>query len=67
MKIGMVGLGKLGLPCLLAMEKYGNHEIFGYDISESVVNAIKQKSVEYWEEGVNELLLKSQINIVSTP
>ncbi len=61
----MIGLGKLGLPCLLAMEKYGNHEVFGYDVSYSVKNDISKKSVHYWEEGVNELLKDSKITVVS--
>jgi UDPglucose 6-dehydrogenase len=65
MKIGMIGLGKLGLPCLLAMEKHGGHEIYGYDKSPSVIKAISEKSVAYWEDGVNELLATSQIEVVS--
>lgn len=57
----MIGLGKLGLPCLLAMEKHGNHQIFGYDISEKVVSQIRTKSVDYWEKGVNEYLKDSNL------
>jgi UDPglucose 6-dehydrogenase len=64
MKIGMVGLGKLGLPCLLAMEKFGSHEIYGFDISQNVIDSIKSKEVNYWEAGVNDLLLDSKIKIV---
>ena len=45
MKVGTIGLGKLGLPCLLAMEAYGQHEVFGYDISADVKSAIQQKQV----------------------
>jgi UDP-N-acetyl-D-mannosaminuronate dehydrogenase len=56
MNVGMVGLGKLGLPCLLAIEKHGGHKVFGYDVSNEVNNSIRNKSVTYWEEGVNELL-----------
>lgn len=66
MKIGMVGLGKLGLPCALAMEKYGNHEILGYEISTDLKNDILGKSVKFWEEGVNELLADSAIKLVDS-
>lgn len=64
MKIGMVGLGKLGLPCLLAMENQGNHDVYGYDKSPNVIKAISERTVTYWEDGVNELLAKSQIEVV---
>jgi UDP-N-acetyl-D-mannosaminuronate dehydrogenase len=32
--VGMVGLGKLGLPCLLAMEKHADVNVYGYEINE---------------------------------
>ena len=63
----MVGLGKLGLPCLLAMEKHGNHEIFGYDISTEVQKEISSKSVSYWEANVNEYLKDSRISLTARP
>jgi UDP-N-acetyl-D-mannosaminuronate dehydrogenase len=52
----MVGVGKLGLPCLLAMEKHGGHEIFGFDVNEQVLDKIRNKHVDYFEDGVNEYL-----------
>lgn len=64
MKIGMVGLGKLGLPCLLAMEKNGRHEVYGFDVSQNVIDSIKSKQVAYWEAGVNDLLFESKIQLV---
>jgi UDPglucose 6-dehydrogenase len=64
MKIGMVGLGKLGLPCLLAMEKFGSHEVYGFDVSQNVISSIESKKVNYWEAGVNELLKDSKIKVV---
>lgn len=33
-KIGWVGLGKLGLPCALALAAHGGHDVIGYDVSE---------------------------------
>ena len=35
MKVGFLGLGKLGLPCALAVEAKG-HEVWGCDIYEQV-------------------------------
>ena len=64
-KVGMVGVGKLGLPCLLAMEKHGGHEIFGFDVNEEVLNKIKNRHVEYFEAGVNDYLLTSKIKVSS--
>jgi UDPglucose 6-dehydrogenase len=62
-KVGMVGVGKLGLACLLAMEKHGGHEIFGFDINEEVLNKIRNKHVDYFEAGVNDYLLTSKIKV----
>lgn len=63
--IGFLGLGKLGLPCALAMESSGGYSITGFDLSQDVINNIKQQKVTYHEKGVNELLLKSKINVLS--
>ena len=42
MNIGFMGLGKLGLPCALAIEEKG-HNVFGYDISEKTILNIKKR------------------------
>ena len=65
-KVGMVGLGKLGLPCLLAMEKYGKHDVFGYEISPLTQKAIANKHVTYWEKDVNSLLEDSKLTLVGS-
>jgi len=39
MNIGFIGLGKLGLPCALAIESRG-HNVVGYDPSEQVKDII---------------------------
>jgi UDPglucose 6-dehydrogenase len=66
MNVGMIGLGKLGLPCVLAMEQNSEHDFFGFDISETVKDSIKRKNVSYWEEGVNKLLEKSDLKITGS-
>ncbi len=64
MKIGFLGLGKLGLPVALAVESKG-HEVVGHDISNSVKNIIEAKKIPYKEEGAQELLSKSKIKFVN--
>ena len=49
MKIGFIGLGKLGLPVALAVESKG-HKVFGYDIDNKVNQIIKDKKIPYKEE-----------------
>jgi UDPglucose 6-dehydrogenase len=60
MNVGFVGLGKLGLPCALAIEKYG-HSVYGYDVDPNVRNILKSKSLPYREDGAQELLDKHNI------
>ena len=62
MKVGFLGLGKLGLPCALAMESKG-HTIYGYDISDRVIQSIIMKKLKYKEKWADELLYKSKINL----
>ncbi len=62
MKVGWVGLGKLGLPCALAMESKG-HEIGGFDSSDRVLLSIRNRSVPYIESGMPELLKATGIKL----
>jgi len=61
--IGMVGLGKLGLPCILAFEKHGGYSVMGYDKSPKVNVEIENKLVTYWEENVNNYLQDSKLKL----
>ena len=49
MKVGFLGLGKLGLPCALATDLKG-HEVMGYDINP---NVMQKEHVPYKEAGPN--------------
>ena len=53
MKIGWVGLGKLGLPCALVMAQAG-YEVFGTDANLEVKSFLENKAIPYEEEGVAE-------------
>lgn len=63
MKIGFLGLGKLGLPCALAIESKG-HEVKGYELDPKVAGYIKNRKIPYREEGAEELLAKTKIEVV---
>ena len=64
MKIGFVGLGKLGLPVALAVESKG-HDVVGYDISDNVKNIIEAKKIPYKEIWAQDYLNKSKIKFQS--
>ena len=64
MKIGFLGLGKLGLPVALAVESKG-HKVFGTDINDITLRNIRFKTMSYVEKGAEKLLSKSKIEIKS--
>jgi UDPglucose 6-dehydrogenase len=64
-RVAWVGIGKLGLPCALAMESQG-HEVAGWDLSEEVRQQITRREVPYREQAVDELLLKTQLKLTPT-
>ena len=64
MNIGFIGLGKLGLPCALAVESRG-HKVVGYDPSEQVKDIIDTKKLQYQEIWAQEHLEKSKIEVKS--
>ena len=51
MKIGFIGLGKLGFPCALAMAAKG-HEVLGYDINSKNMSLEPRGYNETCEDGV---------------
>lgn len=63
MKVGFLGLGKLGLPCALAIEKAGHH-VKGFDPSPEVQRIVVSKTLPYREEKAEELLLESSIEVI---
>jgi UDPglucose 6-dehydrogenase len=60
-KIGFIGLGKLGLPCALAIDEKG-HDVWGYDINPEVSKILETKKLPYLEEGAEDLLKNHKIN-----
>jgi len=64
MKIGLMGLGKLGLPVALAIESKG-HEVVGYDINPDIEKYLEQRDIPYREVGAKELLQNTNIKVLS--
>lgn len=65
MNIGMVGMGKLGLPVALAIESKG-HEVTGYDINPAVASYLESHTIPYQEEGLQPLLDSTQIKMAKS-
>jgi UDPglucose 6-dehydrogenase len=62
MKIGFVGLGKLGLPVALAIEEKG-HTVLGYDVSPEVIGHVRKRYLPYREVDAQPLLDRSDIKL----
>ncbi len=65
MKIGFVGLGKLGLPCALAIDSVGEHEVVGYDIDEDIKTYLDKKSIPYREKDADKYLKNHNIKFLT--
>ena len=67
MKIGFVGIGKLGYPCALASSLSG-HDVMGYDIDSQVMNNSPKPYYETAEDGytpMDNLLERSRVRFGS--
>ena len=60
MKIGFVGLGKLGLPVALAVESKG-HKVYGFDIKKEIYEQIKNRKTCGRKKYENRKDLKKEI------
>lgn len=65
MKIGVVGLGKLGLPVAVAMNAKG-HRVWGYDISPEPAKYLSDRRVPYQEADLQPLLDSHSVNTVGS-
>ena len=65
MNIGFVGLGKLGLPCALAIDAVNEHSVKGYDPDERISDYLNNGEIPYREEGTAELLKNHNISFTN--
>ena len=65
MNIGFVGLGKLGLPCALAIDAVTEHSVKGYDPDDRIQEYLKKGEIPYREEGTSQLLKNHNISFTS--
>ncbi len=65
MRVGFVGLGKLGLPVALAIESKG-HLIAGFDVNPSVGGYVRGRRIPYTEVGVPALLESTKLEVVDS-
>jgi UDPglucose 6-dehydrogenase len=66
MKIGFLGLGKLGLPCALAIDSAG-HDVCGFDLNPEVEKILADRVLPYREEGADALLQNHNIKYTGIP
>jgi UDPglucose 6-dehydrogenase len=59
-KVGWIGLGKLGLPCALVLAQH--HDVYGYDVSERPWRIILGQEPPMQEELLEELIHSTVIN-----
>lgn len=56
MNIGWVGLGRLGLPCALALQRHGGHSVMGCDLDSGRVRSMLDNPADHGEAGLADLL-----------
>jgi UDPglucose 6-dehydrogenase len=64
MRIGFIGLGKLGLPIAVAINNKG-HQVCGFDVNDDIKSYIDDKEIPYNEECMDELFQSSDIRFLS--
>ncbi len=61
MNIGFIGLGKLGLPCALAVDSVSEHNVVGYDIDENIKEYLEKREIPYREKDSEKYLQNHNI------
>lgn len=62
MNVGIVGMGKLGLPVALAIESKG-HSVSAFDINPNVAKYLKNKAIPFKEKNIENLLKNNTISM----
>lgn len=62
-KVGMVGMGKLGIPVSLAIESKG-YEVHGSDVNPDVQKYLDERKIPYEERGLQPLLDGTEVTLI---
>ena len=65
MKVGIIGLGYIGLPTALLLANAG-HEVVGIDVDEKKVEKLRNKILPFQEKGLEKLFEKVKKNFKAT-
>lgn len=63
MRIGFVGLGKLGLPVAASIARHTSHDVRGYDTDARVKTYVSDQRVPYQEADLNSYLQISEVTV----
>jgi len=66
LKVGFIGLGKLGFPCAVALEQVGGHEVRGFDVNPNVSQILDSRVAPYIEKDFPEYLTKTKLKLESS-
>jgi UDPglucose 6-dehydrogenase len=61
-KIGFVGLGKLGLPVALAIASKG-HEVLAFDVNPAARRNVERRRLPHPEQGADELFARARLRV----
>lgn len=64
--VGWLGLGRLGLPCALALQHHGGHDVLGYDIAKDRVETILAEGGDHGEVGLGELIARGPLKLAES-
>ena len=66
MRVGWLGLGKLGLPTALVLNVDGGHQVTAYDVDETPYRYLRERRYTHVEHGLGELLGAHTVTLVDT-
>ncbi|MCH5342500.1 MAG: nucleotide sugar dehydrogenase [Acetatifactor sp.] len=56
MRIGVIGLGYVGLTFAVAAAASGKIDVFGIEVDQNIKNCLKEKKAHFYEPGLNNLI-----------
>ncbi len=62
-QVGFLGLGKLGLPCALALSAVRNETVYGFDIDKRIAEYVKKREVPYVEDQMDFYFEKGKVEV----